>query len=299
MSDNQASMDRPLRLAVAEARDAYVLAKTAYDECECEMPEGQRCVHYNAMHDAEAVVDAACAALRDSDEPRDWILREEGYDYATIEAASAEEALEEARDNVDIANYPGFDGEARTSTIWVSVNVRCEETDEEDSATVQCDPDEPECEGTAHDWQSPYDLLGGLKENPGVQGHGGGVVIEEVCMRCGCARITDTWAQNPETGEQGLEGVSYEPEKYADALEEKRLAAQREEVIALLNEHVSDADDLEHTLNVFVIACDDMEEAEDLLENLRRALPEGWACGYSGKKDKDGTDSSEVVVEPA
>ena len=32
----------------------------------------------------------------------------------------------------------------------------------------------------------------------------------EVCRHCGCKRTTDTWAQNRETGEQGLREVSYE-----------------------------------------------------------------------------------------
>jgi hypothetical protein len=67
-----------------------------------------------------------------------------------------------------------------------------------------------------HDWQSPHALVGGLKENPGVRGHGGGVVIHEVCVHCGTLRVTDTWAQNPSTGEEGLESVRYEAGKYAD-----------------------------------------------------------------------------------
>jgi hypothetical protein len=81
---------------------------------------------------------------------------------------------------------------------------------------VAVDPDEPKCgEGGEHDWQSPYDLVGGCKSNPGVWGHGGGVVINEACVRCGCKRVTDTWAQDGETGEQGLRGVSYERGYYA------------------------------------------------------------------------------------
>jgi hypothetical protein len=69
----------------------------------------------------------------------------------------------------------------------------------------------PPCatEDDAHDWQSPYTLLGGLRDNPGVWGHGGGVVTREVCARCGTYRITDTWAHDPDTGEQGLRRISY------------------------------------------------------------------------------------------
>jgi hypothetical protein len=57
-------------------------------------------------------------------------------------------------------------------------------------------------------------LVGGIEENPGVWGHGGGVVINEACVRCGCGRTTDTWAQDPSTGRQGLESVAYEEGAY-------------------------------------------------------------------------------------
>lgn len=60
---------------------------------------------------------------------------------------------------------------------------------------VDVDPDEPGCTGDDHDWQSP-EWLGGVKENPGVWGHGGGVVIREVCAHCGVYRRTDTWVQD-------------------------------------------------------------------------------------------------------
>jgi hypothetical protein len=40
-------------------------------------------------------------------------------------------------------------------------------------------------------------------------GHGGGVIIREVCAHCGKYRVTDTWAQRMDTGAQGLEAVEY------------------------------------------------------------------------------------------
>jgi hypothetical protein len=70
-------------------------------------------------------------------------------------------------------------------------------------------PDEPKCSSGAHAWCSPYELLGGLKENPGVFGHEGGVRIKEVCKHCGTRRLTDTWATNPCNGTQGHETVEY------------------------------------------------------------------------------------------
>lgn len=67
-----------------------------------------------------------------------------------------------------------------------------------------------------HDWRSPYAIVGGCKQNPGVHGKGGGVLIEEVCMICGCSRLTDTWATDRSNGRQGLTSVSYEAGKYID-----------------------------------------------------------------------------------
>ena len=58
-------------------------------------------------------------------------------------------------------------------------------------------------------WRTPIELLGGIEDNPGVSCHGGGVVCTEVCILCGCEKVTDSWAQNPVTSEQGLDSVEY------------------------------------------------------------------------------------------
>lgn len=106
------------------------------------------------------------------------------------------------------------------STIWVDVTIRDDNTGKAvDTVTVAIDPDEPPCiQGEEHDWQAPHDLVGGLDENPGVVGHGGGVLISEVCMHCGCGRKTDTWAQRPDTGEQGLVSLTYTKGEYTNAV---------------------------------------------------------------------------------
>lgn len=36
------------------------------------------------------------------------------------------------------------------------------------------------------------------------------MVIVETCAHCGVRKVTDTWAQDRETGEQGLTSVSYQ-----------------------------------------------------------------------------------------
>lgn len=137
---------------------------------------------------------------------------DDGNAEIEIEADSAQDAAQEYVDG-------GSWGEVE-STIWITVYVESDDSERE-GITIALDPTEPDCEASEHDWRSPLSLVGGIKENPGVQGHGGGVVIHEVCGYCGSHRHRDTWAQNPETGEQGLDSVSYdeadaESRAYAD-----------------------------------------------------------------------------------
>ena len=120
--------------------------------------------------------------------------------------------LEEANER---AVEAGGEGDWDTSEGPVYVDVVIEEEGEEewewrDSITVTIPVPEPDCEeGEEHDWVSPHELVGGIVENPGVWGHGGGVLILEVCCRCGTYRETDTWAQRRDTGEQGLTEITY------------------------------------------------------------------------------------------
>jgi hypothetical protein len=115
-------------------------------------------------------------------------------------------------------------------TIWVRVHIIDlaavpegeDESEYRETVTVTIDPDEPSCSSEeGHDWQAPFEIVGGIKDNPGVWGHGGGVVIREVCMYCGCERVKDTWATDRETGEQGLESITYNPGKYAYEVEQE------------------------------------------------------------------------------
>lgn len=131
------------------------------------------------------------------------------------EAESEREAAEEYA-----SAYP-----QEEETYWVTVHVwRVGLELDEDGQLVMCDsgrvdvrvtrePLEPPCvdDDHEHEWQSPFELVGGIKENPGCWGHGGGVIIREVCRHCGRYRITDTWATDPATGRQGLRSTRYEP----------------------------------------------------------------------------------------
>ena len=53
---------------------------------------------------------------------------------------------------------------------------------------------EPECtHPDGHEWHRPHEIVGGLEENPGVFGKGGGVISRDVCRHCGLICETDTW----------------------------------------------------------------------------------------------------------
>jgi hypothetical protein len=64
--------------------------------------------------------------------------------------------------------------------------------------------DAPECldgDCDGHDWRSPYSLLGGCKENPGVWGSGhGSISSSSVCACCGLYRTVDYGATNSSNG---------------------------------------------------------------------------------------------------
>lgn len=104
----------------------------------------------------------------------------------------------------------------RSQTIWLSAEVVQLKADGEYADTlgsvyVTLMPDVPACTEEAHLWCAPYSLLGGLKDNPGVWGNGGGIRSKEVCQHCGRYRLTDTWATNPCDGTQGHTSVEYLP----------------------------------------------------------------------------------------
>lgn len=217
-----------------------------------------------------------------------WDLYEEGECYRTITAETADEAIEIAKDNVDRSNYSDAEG-----TIWIDVLARNLVTGEEECATVQLDEDEPECsEGKGeHDWRRPYSVLGGLKENPGVWGNGGGVIIKECCAHCGMYRTTDTWAQRPDTGEQGLTSVSYE-EADSDSIE----WSQQKRDAALL-QTLAQVADFQSTKPGHLV-CSNLapdskdyggetepgsewdDECERILARVRNLIPAGWEADW-------------------
>lgn len=114
----------------------------------------------------------------------------------------------------------GGEWDAERKTTW----VRCTAMElttgfddpEVETHTIEIEPDEPECTEDEHDWCSPVSVVGGIESNPGVQGHGGGVIITTVCRNCGRYKIKDTWAQHH--GREGLESIEYRnPDRKSEA----------------------------------------------------------------------------------
>lgn len=137
---------------------------------------------------------------------------DDGNAEMEYEVESGEDAAQEYVD--------GGDWGDETKTRWITVRTwrnaidsdgdACEVDDE--SHTIAIEPEEPECCGDEHCWT-----------DGSVRGHGGGVTHHYYCRICGCGKVTDTWAHNPETGEQGLESVEYIAGEFADKVREQHI----------------------------------------------------------------------------
>lgn len=152
--------------------------------------------------------DAALALLVEYGES--VIMADDGNAEVEMTAKTLREAAQEYVDDGDW-------GDSVTKTDWITVRAWRRWTlgdlvhnDDDESFDIELEPEPPGCsEQEGHDWCSPHAVVGGLRENPGVQGHGGGVICHEVCRHCGVLKITDTWAQNPSNGAQGLTSIEY------------------------------------------------------------------------------------------
>ena len=137
-------------------------------------------------------------------ETKRYEIREDSGASEIVEAESLEAALEQAREWAADGDYDER----------VSVRVYVDEIDEDgnaipgehasdsvDAGPEPC-PEVTECgeEDEDHDWESPLELVGGLRENPGVFSIGGTAFrYETVCRNCGMYKtVTDAGMQrNP------------------------------------------------------------------------------------------------------
>lgn len=149
----------------------------------------------------------------------DVIYTISGPDGYSAEVECAEDVLaNEVRDQVraDSDRPSASDG-----TYWIVVDVADPDGREVIDLRIAIHPRSPRCvDGTrSHTWTADWDVVGGIRENPGVWGHGGGATITEACACCGCGRHTDTWAQDPVDGTQGLTSYSYVVGEFPDAVD--------------------------------------------------------------------------------
>lgn len=101
-------------------------------------------------------------------------------------------------------------GDPCEDTVWITTSTwqrftlgGCRVDDHASSCAVKVsiEPIEPECaEGQEHDWQ----------DHGHDRCHGAGIVGSVRCRYCGAVRITDTYAQDPEDGEQGMTSTRYD-----------------------------------------------------------------------------------------
>lgn len=196
----------------------------------------------------QSLADAVAAGVTTPELLADWIGVDLVEDCLVLEDSpifaddgNAEIEFAHDTDTSDAANQyiEGGDWGDRTQTVYVTVHTYRKgvndrgqiEQVERESHTITIEPDEPDCiDGNQHVWKSPLSLVGGCKENPGVYGHGGGVIITECCMLCGCKKQTDTWAQNPENGEQGLTSVEYTAGEWTDEVNIRLIKKAKDEL---------------------------------------------------------------------
>jgi len=108
-------------------------------------------------------------------------LVEEGTQYDSVEADSAADALEIARDNVDAALY-----DADRLPLRIHVAVRDETCDEIASDYVILDAPEPKCTGGADNDQNDDDHEWADDKAYGAEA--GMVALVSTCNRCGLRR---------------------------------------------------------------------------------------------------------------
>lgn len=190
----------------------------------------------------------------------------------TVEMKYPHDTDDAAQLFVDSGDY-----DVTSTTCWVTIATyrkgvdadgRIEQVEREEQ-TITIEPELPDCiDSESHQWESPYSILGGLKDNPGVFGNGGGVICNEVCMLCGCKKTTDTWAQNPSNGERGLTSVSYEEGECSDEVNQLLVASAKEALETEVDLDGYDADDASNYALVWVDADGDVVgcDADDLRE---------------------------------
>lgn len=118
-----------------------------------------------------------------------------------IEADSMEEAVETAEENWQGGSW---DTKGIVDVRVAALDDGGEETGECSWVEVECgdDPEEPDCpDSDGHDWQAVFEVVGGLRENPGVFNAGGTTTVtRECCAHCGRYRRATNYGSQRDPG---------------------------------------------------------------------------------------------------
>jgi len=246
-----------------------------------------------------------------------------------IHAASLDDAIEQGREWIEAGDWSGNDEDQDGGKTYRTITLDCcvreivryddseddgeaGEIDEQatrDGQSYDCSgsySDElPACEATdapsdddadeqGHVWRSPYSVVGGIKENPGVWSLGGTAMrFVECCRHCGCIKTTKQ-AGSQRNRDQPIEIITIEPRTEASEAWLKRTHAEDDFIPAWLAEMLGclptlrmteeqareyvadhaddddlDSDDLEHAFAaIFGRRADDQDRAEGLWSHL-------------------------------
>lgn len=147
---------------------------------------------------------------------KSYLIGDEHGADEIIQAESLEQALDLA---CDWAKGGSWDCRCEIEVFAVEFDTtvknngsdrRGEEIGDREWTTVEVGENqpEPECTEDSHDWQTPHDIVGGLKENPGVWSLGGTTMTyHSVCSHCGLHRHETTYGAQRNPGQ--LDKIKY------------------------------------------------------------------------------------------
>ena len=115
-----------------------------------------------------------------------------------IEAEDMDAAKEKAE---EMWQDGSWDGKCLIDVYIQEIDWDDNDVGDREEIEVECgeDPEEPECseDEDEHEWESPHDVVGGLKENPGVWSLGGTTMLfKTVCRHCGIFREETHYGSN-------------------------------------------------------------------------------------------------------
>ena len=123
--------------------------------------------------------------------PQRWLVEDEWGGAAHFE-----------HEPTDAEAFDYIDQDELDSTEFHTCTIGDLWTGRERDAEWMAEPPEPECAYTAeHKWEAPWELVRGIKDNPGVRQSsesGAGVETCTVCRWCGTERVIDTGTVDPD-----------------------------------------------------------------------------------------------------